>query len=568
VVRGTTCHGEVLHGLCFGRAPTPYPDNVSGGGFELKLRSKPDEAKVGDTIAVTFDVTNTSDVGVEARVGIKPGAKFTLVDTGDFDPAAPVALAAGASRTITAHVRAEEPSLLGPADWSALDVIVADTALDPRGLRVPVPVVFSTGPRVCGAHVFPEFNTEIDRNYGNAACCGDVFYPGAQCCADAECAGGSGGARCVDGVCVAAAPHIAFSGSPLAGPQRVLVVLVDEPEPKPPAPRAAAADVCADHAAERAAALQLPLVAEWFAEVARRRVGRALTDFRFAVLAGLRTQDFAPANNSPTAYGDALERFLVARGCTLGWGHDYDRVIIVAPTVETGAHQGLVYAADRVAVQTWSASIATHELAHTFGATDRYFDVGGSLQYGGALMSTVDREPAELADTVAWTEIGLGDVDRDGEIDALAFSRAPERLVVRAASAEARKNNRSLLLDVRLGAEEQGTLRVVEPRAVRLELVDAGISTTLTIDGHRPGVTPGERDRFATALGAGAGRELSDAAFDAIVGARKVRLRVRVDHAFTDAQFGRKVVSLDETRELDVAVSGSGNPGPNPGPFP
>jgi hypothetical protein len=566
VVSGATCHGEVVHGLCFARPPTPYPSSVSAGGFELAIRDKPDEARVGDTIAVSFDVKNTSNAAVEARVGIKPGAKFTLLDTADFDAAAPLPLAAGASRTITAHVHAEEPSILASGDWSALDVIVADTPLDPRGLRVPVPVVYATGPRACGAHVFPEFNTEVDRNYGNAACCAGVFYPGAQCCADADCADG---ARCADGVCVSAAPNIAYSGSPLGGPQRVLIAFVDEPEPKPPAPRAAAAvDICADRAAERGAALELPLVADWFAALAHRRIGRALTDFRFTVLAGLHTQDFAPASNSPTAYGAALETFLVARGCTAGWARDFDRVIIVAPTLETGAHQGMVYAADRVAVQLWSAAIATHELAHTFGATDRYFDVGGSLQYAGALMSTVDRAPAELADTVAWSEVGLGDVDRDGVIDALAFSHAPERLVLRGVTAEARTRGRSLLLGLRLAAEEQGATLVVEPRAVRIDLVDAGVSTTLTIDGHRPGIAPADRDRFLTGLSAGAGRDLPDDAFDALVAAGKIKLRIRVDHAYTDAQFQRRVVSLDETRELDLDVTGNGNPGPTPGPLP
>jgi hypothetical protein len=291
-------------------------------------------------------------------------------------------------------------------------------------------------------------------------------------------------------------------------------------------------------------------------------VGRSLTDFRFTVLAGIKTADFAPANDSPPATGAALEAYLVARGCTAGWGRDFDRVIVVAPRVQTGAHQGLVYAADRVAVQLWSASIATHELAHTFGATDRYFDVGGTLQYGGALMSTVDRDPPELGDAVFWAESGLGDVDRDGMIDALAFSRAPERLVVTDVSVDANKNNRTLLVRVRVGAEEGGAARVVIPREVRVELVGAGASTSMTIDGHRPGVAPGERDRYATSLRAG--DEITGAAFDDLVAAKKARVRVRIDHAYTTPAFERKVVSFDETVDVDVPVFGNGNTGPLP----
>jgi hypothetical protein len=547
---GLSCAGEVRSGLCFGRPPATLPDEVSGGGFTLKVRSKPSEARVGDPLAIAFDVTNTTAEPAEARVGIKPGAAASLDDTGDFEPSQPLALAAGATRTITTHLHADSATILDAGNWSALDVTIAGTPLDPRGLRVAVPFTFAEGPRACGDRVYPDFVTVEGQNYGNARCCGGVFYPGAQCCTGADCAGGSGGAVCADGICVGAAPHINDSGSPLVGPQRVLIVLIDEPEPKPPAPRAALADVCADHAAERADVLGLPLIASWFADVARARVGRALTDFRFTVLAGLKTEDFAPANNQPTTYGEALEAYLVARGCTAGWGADFDRVIVMSPRIETGAHQGLVYAADRVAVKAWSASIATHELGHTFGATDRYWDVGGQLQYGGALMSTVDREPAELRDTVLWAEAGLGDVDDDGVIDALAFARAPERLELLDAAVEASTNNRSVSVRVRVGAREGGAAVVVVPREVRVDL--GGVSTVLTIDGHRPGIAPGERDRYATSLRAG--RDLPDAAFDALVAARRVNLRVRVDHRYTDAGFQRRAVALDETRELDVPV--------------
>jgi hypothetical protein len=490
---------------------------------------------------------------------VKPGAAATLVDTGDFDPAQPLTLAAGASRTITANLKADTATILDLGNWPVLDVSIAGTPLDPRGLRVAVPITFAAGTRTCGGRVYPDFNTASGQNYGSARCCGGVFYPGAQCCVDADCAGG---ARCGDGICVLAAPHIAYAGSPLAGPQRVLIVFVDEPEPKPDAPRAAPTDVCSDLAPERGADLRLPLIAQWFADVARARVGRPLTDFRFTVLAGIKTQDFAPANDSPPAYGAALETYLVARGCTAGWGRDYDRVVVVSPRVQTGAHQGLVYATDRVAQQYWSASIATHELAHTFGATDRYFDVGGTLQYGGALMSTVDRDPAELLDTVFWTESGLGDLDRDGVIDALAFSRAPEKLVVKELSVEANKNNRSLLLNVRVGAEEGGAPLVVVAREVRVELVGAGASTVMNVDGHRPGVAPADRDRYGTSLRAG--DEITGAAFDDIVAAKTVKVRVRVDHAFTTATFARQVVSLDETRDVVVPVVGNNNPGPKP----
>jgi hypothetical protein len=58
-----------------------------------------------------------------------------------------------------------------------------------------------------------------------------------------------------------------------------------------------------------------------------------------------------------------------------------------------------------------------------------------------------------------------------------------------------------------------------------------------------------------------AARDLPDAAFDAILSSGKARVRVR-DHRYTDSEFQRRAVVLDETRELAVAV----REGPRPGP--
>jgi hypothetical protein len=519
------------------------------------VRDRPAEGTVGETLAITFDVTNTVAAPAEAALGIKPGARFTLLDTGDFDPATRLILAAGQTRTITAHVRADAANVLNPAEWPALDLTLAGSELEPRGLRVPVAIGFAEGSRTCGERRFPEFHTTPGENYGNAACCEGVFYPGAQCCSSADCVGGG---TCVDGVCATAAPNIQYSGSPLAGPQRVLVVFVDEPEPKPP--RVAITDPCTDQAAQRGADLGLPDIETWFAESARRRVGRPLTSFRFTVLGGVKTSDLDVTSFQPTSYGPAVERFLRVRGCTGPWSEDFDRVVIVAPMVATGEHQGLVYAADRVAVQLWSASITTHELAHTFGATDRYFDVGGTLQYGGLLMSTVSGPPAALGDGVFWGEAGLGDLDRDGAVDALTFSRAPERLELAGLGVEGNPRNRTLSVAVRISAREGERSLVVLPRAIELEV--AGVAKTLTIDDHRPGLGLAERDRYLASLRAG--EEVPDAVFDEVMKGRKTRVRVRVDHRYTDAAFQRRAVVLEETREVEVAVDEGRNPGPRP----
>jgi hypothetical protein len=61
--------------------------------------------------------------------------------------------------------------------------------------------------------------------------------------------------------------------------------------------------------------------------------------------------------------------------------------------------------------------------------------------------------------------------------------------------------------------------------------------------------------------------DLSDAAFDAIAGTQRAKVRVRVDHAYTDPRFERRPVVLDETREVIALVMTGGGPG-NPGPLP
>jgi hypothetical protein len=76
---------------------------------------------------------------------------------------------------------------------------------------------------------------------------------------------------------------------------------------------------------------------------------------------------------------------------------------------------------------------------------------------------------------------------------------------------------------------------VVLPRGVRVEVGE--VSRLLTIDDSRP-------------------------AFDAILSSGKARVRVRVDHRYTDSEFQRRAVVLDETREMAVAVRERPRPGP------
>ncbi len=545
---GLRCAGATRAGLCHGEAPVETRARTEGPWAREPV-SIPSEVTAGETRELVFDVRNVSEVARPLRFEVETTPWWTLASTeppsGEVSSVAP-----GEAVRVTLRVRFTEPTILDVARWVGAWVRLPE--VEGRGgwpLIVPVRYPEGEGAR-CGERWFPEFRAGESGNYGEAACCDGVFYPGATCCVASDCPGEG---RCADGRCVSASTGVSWSATPLAGPQRVLVAFVDDD-------RAPSEDPCADRSAALRDELRLDDIERWYSDAARARVGRATTAWRWTVLAGLRSADLGLPDGRFTQEDlhDRAEAYLRERGCLTGFDDDYDRTVVVAPRVDLGPYAGRVFRTQRVAQNHWSAPLAAHELGHTFGATDRYVTLGGDLQWAGTLMTRyVDALRPEVRDDVLWAEVGLGDNDRDGVIDLHQTAVAPDHLGVGALTASVFPDRRTLLIRLDLDVRQGGRSRRAFPQRAAISLVGTGARVSF----HRWEVISygGVWEAYLFAP-----RDIPDAVYDAIV--RDGRATVRVEAALrsTRDDFSRAALTLDETREVTLSPRAMALSAPRP----
>lgn len=548
VSEGLRCAGTTRAGLCFDFPPIETRASTDGGWAREPV-SIPSEVTVGETRDLVFDVRNVSDVARPLRFELQTNPWWTVVS---MDPASGEvgSVAPGEAARVTLRVRFTEPTALDAVKWTGAWVRIPE--VEGRGgwpLIVPARYPEGEGAR-CGDRWFPEYRAGETGNYGEAACCAGVFFPGASCCASSDCPGEG---RCVDGRCMSAATSVSWSATPLAGPQRVLVVLVDDD-------RAPSADPCTDRSAALREELGLADLERWYADVGRARVGRPVASWRWTVLAGLRSADLGLPDGAVTqeALHDTVETYLRERGCLTGFDDDYDRTVVVSPRVDLGPYAGRVFRTQRVAMNRWAAPLAAHELGHTFGATDRYVTIGGELQWASTLMArAADSLRPGVRDDVFWAEVGLGDNDRDGVIDLRQTAVTPDHLGVGGLAVSAFPDRRTLLVHLDLDVRQGGRALRAYPQRVALSLVgtDARVSFNRWEVISYGGVW--EAYLFAP-------RDIPDDVYDGVVRDGRATVRVEAATRFTRDDFSRGGLSLDETREVTLTPRARALSAPRP----
>jgi len=515
------------------------------GGWRRSAVTVPEEVTVGQEVDAVVAFTNTAGSPQALRVEAEALHGWTLLQQ---MPAATVSamVAPGESVQYTLRLRAGAPTLLDADQRAAARMSVG--GLDGRGgwpvmIRVRYPQE-AEGVVACGERWFPVARRGSDTvrgsGYLESACCGGVFYPAAQCCDSSAC---TGGARCLDGRCVVPFPGAPWALTPLTGPQRVLVVLVDGPP-------VSATEPCRDHSAALRETLDLDGIESWFRAVSEARVGRPTARWQWTVLAGLRSADLGLPSGSvaPEALHAAAESWLRARGCLQGFHADYDRTVVYHPQVDLGPYAGQVLRSGFIAQRDLGSALTAHELAHTFGATDRYLDLGGSFQWAGALMAGVQgRVDASYTDAVLWGEVGLGDGDGDGVVDVRAAGQ-PDRLVAEHTDVTAFPHSNGLRVRVRLGLR-QGDRRVVGlPQEATLSVP----GTTARWEYVRWDVAA--RDDLLSEHYLFAPNDIPQSVFEEVVRTGSLALRVEARAHFTRDDFSRASVSLDATVQAPLVT--------------
>ncbi len=538
-----SCHGEVRAGVCFA-APPITTGTYDRDGWERSAITLPTDAAIGASQTVVFSIRNTSSESRPLAWRVSP-LNGWVIESEEPASQSTHTVAPGASVQVTVHMHAVTGSALDPGRQAAATVGI--DGLDTRGgwpLFIPVRYPDNEGVH-CGERWFPEFMAGSSGNYGEARCCGGVFYPAAQCCVSSDCAGGG---VCSDGRCLRGLTSVAFSATPLAGPQRVLLVLVDDThEP--------GADPCADRSAELRAELGLDEIEHWYSRISTARIGRPAVSWRWTVLAGLRSATIGLPSGSvaPDVLHRQTEAWLQARGCLRGFDQDHDRTLVYSPTVDLGPYGGMVFRTQRIAQNSLGASLLAHELGHTFGATDRYLDAGGTMQWAGTLMSNASTLNDDVRDDVFWAEVGLGDADSDGVIDVHQAALAPDSLAIGTLRVTAFPAVHTLSYSLSFDVGQGGRLLRNLPQVVTISVPGTTFRVPLDRWDALGGGNNGAWSGYLVAP-----RDIPMDVFDAAIRDNRLRMRVEAGLYSTRADFSRATLSLDETRDVTLTPRTAG----------
>lgn len=518
------CSGTVKHAVCHTLTPIEIPtEAIDFGDFTVTPVQWPSDAVIGESYDLEVRVDN--DLATPIVIPFRwKNPETWRIEEPSWAALAELPLEAGGSAYLTAKITAQHPTLFSAGGDIIVTFVFGDTPYEPRA-TVHFP---DTEAIACGGEHFPASwcpgeNCYESRNfYLSARCCDEVFFPGAMCCDDTDCQGGT----CVDGRCLFGAPNLGSANNVPIGHQRIRLVLVDS-HPQ-------FSDPCADHSEDLGAEIDLPTVEAWFDDLAERRLGRNAVDFRWIVTGGVATSDFLTGPAWWDNYSRELNAFLEKRGCPIF--DAYDKVIVSSSTVDLMGFGGIYFDRGYIAAfSPYNPYLLAHELAHSFGASDLYLDLGGVFLYPQDLMGNLLSSPPLPGDKVAWAEMGFGDVDRDGVLDVVALAAFPETLTAANLTATLTAKNTVELRWEFVANEDDAVKQVVVPNfRVRVpaanadfEQTYAGRWKTVTFDGNQVDLA-------------------------ALEAAGVIELSLAATYRFTDRDWQPRALKLDETYHVTV----------------
>ncbi|MBI5524777.1 MAG: hypothetical protein HY897_00430 [Deltaproteobacteria bacterium] len=519
---GLWCRGTVFNGLCHRLPPdTRTNPDATFGDLELRPGWVPARVLPGDEIDVLLSATNTSTKSQSFTFSHKHPDTWELVSS-SFDGLNSLDLDAGQKIELRARMRAVKPDVF--SGGVIITFFIGENAYDMKTTIVFPP----DGNVACGGFHFPASWCANPADcfsgpfYNNSICCDAVFYPGAFCCADAGCQGGP----CIDGKCVDAVPQMNQANTVMRGNHRMLVVASDiTPHDT--------SDVCQNRYAELRGQFGLEGFEEYVRSVLSARTRKAEIGFDWYVIAGIEAEDFIKNGQYDFLnFSSQLEDFVAGRGC-IGGFDEFDKVIMASPKVDIGGMGGVANALGRIAAVTLYDNLIAHEVAHTWGATDLYIEMGSQFQYQLDLMGNNLGGFGPPEDGVMRGEMGLADIDGNGVIDVFEFAVYPEALEI--AKLEAYLTYKDTLeIHAAVGAIENGRhMKVIIP-SFSADLPDYGVT----------------KEFFYTNTVVLDATEIDLAAVRA---AGSLNVHLTAKHKFTDRDFFRQALNLDEARTIPVS---------------
>ncbi len=213
-------------------------------------------------------------------------------------------------------------------------------------------------------------------------------------------------------------------------------------------------------------------------------------------------------------------------------------MIVASSTVNLQGFGGIYFDQGQIAIMgAENAYLVTHELAHSFGASDLYVDLGGRFQFAQDLMGNSLSAPPLPGDGVLWGELGFADIDRNGVIDIAEFAAFPESLELAESTATLTTKGTLELHWQFVGRASGVPKRLVIPK-FQLDLPD--FPAVAVVEGNVPW-----RDKYAVFDG-------TQVDLAALAQAGHVRVHIVARHPFSRRDWSRAVLTLDTVVDLPV----------------
>ena len=519
------CEGTVIDNLCYLINPPekPYTKDIIDD-IKITAPQIPDYVYVGDRLEIELVLTNLKDEKNALSYSFKNPDNWEILPE-NFDQEGNLSFEPKEEKRLKFNANAIKSNIFLP-NYTPIITF----SFNYTGYELYTKVRFEKREDYikCGEEYFPPTYCSTQdcsgySNYNSARCCDNVFYPGAQCCDSNDCTN----SVCIDGKCIYRVPGIFLANTTLIQNNRILIILSDLPE-------FSESKLCENKYEDLRDELQLDIIEDYYKKIVFGRTGRTdITNFRWEVLAGFNSEKFI--TNSDYTYQNFknnLNDYINSQlKCNINF-EDYDKLIIISPRLDLYGFGGMAFGYGYIGqIQYANGYLTTHELTHSFGASDLYLDMGGSFEYATSLMGNNLGGFGFPQDKVMWGEIGLSDINRNGVIDLFEFARFPERISVENIRAKlTQKESVEISFEpylVENGRNMKGVFLMYH-----LELPEYN----QIIDIPEPFTA---FDQYQVDL-------------NKIRETKKIKVRISIDYKYSDKDFKRQNLNFDKTVDVDV----------------
>ncbi len=520
-----SCDGNVFNNLCYQIEPPQEPVQPKVvDGIKITPPLIPMYITEGDRLEITLILTNSEEKKKELSYSYKNPDNWEIFPE-NFSQSGTLSFDALEAKTLRFNANALRSNMFNTYYSPVITFYFNDVVYE---IYIWIKFPGNEGYIRCNDLFYPPSyclnqNCSGYAYYNTAVCCENIFYPGSSCCSDSDCTK----SVCIDGKCVYQVPGIFLANSTLIQNNRILVILSDYDgfEEK---------DLCKDKSQDPKYNISTKEIEEYYSTIIYNRTKRQnVINFKWEILAGFRAERFITDNRYDfQSYKDGLQKYLNDLGCGINF-EDYDKLIIISPRLDLMGFGGMAFGNGYIGQVTYANYYITiHELAHSFGASDLYLDLGGNFQYLKSIMAANLGGFDFPEDKVTWGEIGLGDIDKNGVIDLFEFAKFPEKIVIR---------------NIKANLTYKDSVEIsFEPMLLENNKLKKGIFYSYYIELPEYNAA---MDLYGTPYIA---FDQYSVDLNKIRETKKLKIRIKTQYRYSDAEFRSRLLTFDKTYEIDV----------------